>query len=232
MREFLAGAGVEVSGVAEVEGAATGVALITVDAASQNAITVVPGANHRFDGGLGAMSIAPSDIVICQLEVPLAIVAAAFAAARSARATTLLNPSPCQPLPPAIVSAADIIVLNEIELAQMLGQPVEAVADRELLASARSLLERGPRAAIVTLGAGGVLVVERDRPATRLAGIAVRAVDTTGAGDCFVGALAAELLRGGDLAAAAHFANRAAAISVTREGAASSIPTRAEVEAH
>lgn len=229
MTAFLAAEGIDVGGVAIADGAATGLALITVDAASQNVIAVVPGANLAWPQGLGSFQPARGDVVVCQLEIPVDIVMATFEAARTSGATTILNPAPWQPLPPALLHLVDVLVVNEIEMSGITGEPVEAIEDRALPAVGRALLDRGPGSVIVTLGKAGAMVVERDRRALRIPGRPVRAIDTTGAGDCFVGALAAMLAAGEDLGPAADTANRAAAISVTREGAASSMPRRAEV---
>ncbi len=229
MRAFLASERIDVSQVAILEGTPTGIALINVDPSGENAIAVAPGANHVWTSGLPRLPLTARDIVVCQLEVPVAITAAAFEAAKTARATTIFNPSPIMPLPHGILAATEILVVNEHEAAALLDLSLTDVDDRRLISAARSLLERGPRAVVVTLGASGVLVVEADGRAQRLPGQHVKAIDTTGAGDCFAGALVAALMRDAPLAEAASFANRAAAISVTRKGAAASYPMLAEL---
>ena len=230
MTRFLASEGIDVSGVLALADAATGIALISVDPKGENAIAVISGANAAWTDGLPPLDLSPRDIVVCQLEIPLDIVGAAFAAAKAARATTILNPAPFRALPQDVLERTDVLVLNEVELGQMLGRdPVVMLTDRQFLPATREVLALGAGAVIVTLGAAGVLLVERGGRAERVPGQAVRAVDTTGAGDCFVGALAAALTGDDNLLAAAHFANRAAAISVTRTGAASSIPRRSEL---
>ena len=230
MVRFLRDEGIDVAQVKATDRAGTGIALITVDSKGENAITVVSGANMLWHEGLTELPFAARDIVVCQLEIPLAIVQAAFAQAKAAKATTILNPAPYQEMPAGILSRTDILVLNEIELGQMLGRDPEAIAfEKQTISAALDVLAKGPTAVIVTLGAAGVLLVEKEGRAERIPGRSVRAVDTTGAGDCFVGALAAELLRDDTLLAAVHFANRAAAISVTRPGAAASIPLRSEL---
>lgn len=229
MRAFLQSEGVDVSRVATLAGIPTGIALINVDPSGENAIAVAPGANHIWADGFPPLPLTARDIVVCQLEVPVAITAAAFDAARAARATTILNPSPMRTLPPGILTATDILVVNEHEAAALLDLSLADVDDRRLVSAARSLIEKGPRAVVITLGASGVLAVEADGRAQRLPGRHVKAVDTTGAGDCFVGALVAALMRDEPLAEAASFANRAAAASVTRKGAASSYPSLEEL---
>lgn len=230
MLAFLQGEKIDVSRIGVLRGVPTGIALINVDPNGENAIAVAPGANHAWARGLPDLPLKASDIVVCQLEVPLEITAAAFAAAKTAGATTLLNPSPMKPLPDDLLAATDILVVNEIEAAALLKIRVSDIDDRRLIPSARALIKLGPRAVVVTLGASGVLAVEADGRATRLPAPAVRAIDTTGAGDCFVGALAAALMRDERLAEAAAYANRAAAISVTRKGAAQSYPRSAELD--
>jgi ribokinase len=230
MLRFLSGEGIDVAGVSRST-EATGIALITVDGASQNTIAVVPGANEDWPAGCPPFAPTAADIVVCQLEVPLEVVTGAFEAARAVRATTVLNPAPYRQLPDRLLHLTDLLVLNEIELSGLTGEPVEQIDDKLLPSIVRRLIARGPKAVIVTLGRAGALVVESDRRAQRVPGRPVRAVDTTGAGDCFVGALAAALLEDQPLALAAEFANRAAALSVTREGAAASMPMRAQVDA-
>jgi ribokinase len=226
---FLAGEGIDTSGFASVAGVGTGLGLITVDARAENVITVVPGANHRWPDALPAIPLAPSDIVVCQLEVPLHVVAHAFAEAKRQRAMTLLNPAPFQPIPDDILHQTDIVILNESEMAQCLGRAVEDLDDKRMIPAARDLMAQGPGTVVVTLGKAGALVVDAAARASRIPGRPVQALDTTGAGDCFVGAFAAALMAGIELLEAATFANAAAAISVTRAGAASSIPRRTEV---
>jgi ribokinase len=232
MRAFLAGVGVECAYVVVVPDAATGFALITVDDRSENCITVVPGANALWPDGLPAMAVAAGDMVVAQLEVPLAIVIQAFEQARAAGAHTVLNPAPIQPLPAALLALTDVLILNETELAGLAGRAPSALDGLEKLAEMLSeILTRGPALVVLTLGASGVLVQAKGASPVRLAAHAVEARDTTGAGDCFVGAFVAASLEGHDVAAAARFANAAAALSVTRDGAAASFPGRAEVDA-
>lgn len=222
---FLKDEAIDVAYIKATARASTGLALITVDRRGENAIAVVSGANHVWDG-LDELPLGASDVVICQLEIPLLVVQAAFVQARAAKATTILNPAPFQNLDAGILARTDVLVLNEIELAQVLGRAFDDATDRSIVPAIRHLQSLGPRDIIVTLGAAGAVVAEATDRVTRLPGLAVQAVDTTGAGDCFVGALAAALIGGDDLVTAATFANRAAASSVTREGAAQSYPRR------
>jgi ribokinase len=228
LRTFIAAEGIDTSDIADVA-TGTGFAFITVDAAGENAITVVSGANMDWPRACPPLGLNARDVLVCQLEVPLAIVASAFEQARAAHATTILNAAPYQTLPPKLLAATDVIVVNEIELAQLLGRDVDGSEEEGLVAAARAVIALGPRSVVVTLGAAGALALDQQGRAERIRGIAASAVDTTGAGDCFVGALAAALVDGLELAAACQFANCAAAISVTRDGAASSMPRRTEI---
>jgi ribokinase len=228
MRDFLAGEGIDISVIRTVDDCATGIALITVDSACENCITVIAGANHAWTDQDLELTPEAGDFVVCQLEVPIAVTLAALHRAKAAGAVTVLNPAPYQELAGELMSLTDIIVLNEIELGQMVAATINSANQQELRAAAARLLERGPQTAVVTLGAEGVLVVDGAK-ALRVPGRHARVVDTTGAGDCFIGALVAELMRASSLEAAAQFANVAASISVERAGAALSIPIRSEV---
>jgi ribokinase len=227
MRSFLSFEGVDLAGVTTAN-APTGIALITVDAKSENSIIVIPGANRAWDTA-PAIAIQPGDIVLAQLEIPLAIVTAAFRAAKSGGGTTILNPSPHQPLPKVLLAATDILVLNEIELGQMAGRGVDLADPNAVIAAARLLIGFGPATIVVTLGARGAIVVTVDQ-ATPIPAHSVKPVDTTGAGDCFTGALAAGLLAGHPIDVAATRASKAAALSVTRDGASASFPRLADLE--
>ena len=231
MIKFLRNEGVDVAFVKAVDTAPTGLALITVDAKSENAITVVPGANHAWTSGLGEIRTHPGDFVVCQLEIPLPIVQAAFLQAKASGAQTVLNPAPYQALPDAILAATDILILNEIELGQMAGRTLDAALVDDLQTAAAHLTARGPKMVVVTLGRRGALLTTAAAGHRRVAAHAVPPVDTTGAGDCFIGAFIAELMAGSAPDTAADFASKAASISVTRHGAAASFPTRSDIAA-
>lgn len=228
-------AGVDTAGVL-VGGAPTGVALITVDPSGDNSIVVSPGANARLrpdDVRAAADLLASARVVSVQLEIPLETVAAVAEAVRTAAGATgprlVLNPSPPAALPAEVLAACDPLVLNEHEARFLLG---EDPAGREEApeAWAAALLARGPRSVVVTLGAGGALVADRDRTVL-VPSLPVEAVDTTGAGDAFTGALAWRLGVGDDLETAVRFAVRVGAAAVTRAGAQESFPTAEEVAA-
>jgi len=201
----------------------SGLALINVDESGENAITVSPGANGLVgidDVTEASAMIASASIVLMQLEIPMPALVAAVAAARG---TVILNPAPAATLPPELLAGVDILIPNETELALLSSLPV---GDPTEMAAAAASLPIDD--VVVTMGASGAMVVKRSG-ATHVAAPSVAAVDTTGAGDAFCGALAAELARGAYLEAAVRFAVRAAAVAVTRHGAQAAMPTRDEV---
>lgn len=209
----------------------TGVALIVVDDAGQNSIVVIPGSNaavtpayvDQFES-----TIAGADVLVCQLETPLDSVKQALQHARHHGCATVLNVAPAQALPADIISLVDWLVVNEFEAEIMTGTPVRGVDDARL--AARQLLDKGCGRVVITLGEHGVLLAEpggaEHYPARR-----VTAVDTTGAGDTFIGGFVASLANGASHGDAVRFGQAAAAIAVTRAGAQTSIPSAAEVRA-
>jgi ribokinase len=229
MRAFLAEEAIELSEVAVLPGIPTGIALITVDAKSENSIVVIPGANLCWNGRkVEREEFDSHDVVVCQFEIPVDIVERVFARAKENAATTILNPAPIREVPSTLLSLVDHIVLNEVELGAIVSCPIDANDGQSVIFAATKLRERSPANVIATLGARGAILVDangsRVVPSHR-----VQAVDTTGAGDCFIGAFAAALANGTPLREAIAFATKAAAISVTRDGAASSMPTLDEV---
>jgi ribokinase len=210
---------------------ASGVASIIVDDAARNCILVVPGANLGLspkDVQNAADAIREADAVLCQLEVPVEATLEAFRIARRAGVRTFLNPAPAMPLPEELLRLTDMCVPNETEVEQLTGQSAGTVAQAE--AAARSLLTRGPGCIIVTLGEHGALCVD-GTIVEHFPAVAVRAVDTSGAGDAFLGGLAVFLAEGLPLAEAVRGASKVAALAVTRVGTQSALPTRAEIEA-
>jgi ribokinase len=224
----LSAAGVDTTGIL-VGGAPTGVALITVDPSGDNSIVVSPGANAWLSAedvrGAGEL-LAAARVVSLQLEIPIDTVTAAVRAAAAAGSRVVLNPSPPAPLPDDVLAACDPLVVNEHEARFLLG--TDAGDTPEDWATA--LLARGPRSVVVTLGAAGALVAGPDGTA-QVPSPRVTAVDTTGAGDAFTGALAWRLGTGDDLQTAVRFAVRVGAVAVTKAGAQESFPTLEEVAA-
>ncbi len=227
---FLDAEGIDKSGVARLEDVPSGAAIILVDARSENSIVVIPGANMAWPpGALDHLSLAAGDIVVAQFEIPDAVIVEAFDRARQAGAKTILNAAPARPMPARLLPLVDILVVNEAELATVCGKTI-AATDLTAIAAAALQLSGASLAVVATLGPAGVLVAASGT-VTRVEGSPVEAVDTAGAGDCFIGALAAALVRGDSLSTAAAYANRAAGISVTRRGTAISMPFANEVQA-
>ena len=212
--------------VAEVD-APTGTAMIVVDAAGENSIVVIPGANSRLHPAMIAEPpIQRGDVLVAQLEVPVDTVAAFFARGRASRAVNMLNAAPAVPDAVLLLPLADILIVNEIELAFFSGM---AASSREEQIEAALACRRFPeQVVVVTRGKEGSIAIDRDQVIDH-PGHAVTAVDTTGAGDCFVGALAARLYAGDPLVSGLAYANRAASICVQRPGAGPSMPTAAEL---
>ncbi|MFD9790587.1 ribokinase [Streptomyces sp. NPDC059070] len=224
LRTSLDSSGVDTDLLRTTEGP-SGTAHIVVDAQGGNAIVVIPGANasvtHLGPGDEAA--IAAAEALLLQLELPMATVVEGASAARRHGVRTVLTPSPVQPLPPELLAATDLLVANEYEATTLTG-----AADAK--AAVRALLDLVP-AAVVTLGARGSLYAARGGEPLAVAAPEVTAVDTTGAGDTFVGALAVALGEGRTTPDALAWASAAAALSVQRPGAATSMPYRAEIDA-
>ena len=230
LRTFLAAQGIDLSSVRDAD-THTGTAIITV-AASDNTIVVIPGSNALVSvDDVATVPLAKGDVAVSQFEIPLATIAAFFQRARTTGATTLLNPAPAQKMPGELLALVDILVLNETELGFLAGTELSDSDDAaKIIAVARQLQARADQTICITLGKRGVLALAGSEEFT-VPGRVVKAVDTTGAGDCFVGALASQLADGSMLCAALTFANAAAAISVQRMGAGPSMPTAVEVAA-
>jgi ribokinase len=231
LRDALLAEQIDCQAVSVVEDS-SGVALIVVDDNSQNAIVIVAGANgamtpaviDQFDAVLQA-----ADVVICQLEIPDATVGHALKRVRALGKTVILNPAPAsRPLPADWFTAIDYLIPNESEATALSGLPVDSLESAEKAAS--HLIAMGAGKVIITLGAQGSLFANGQSfehfPAPK-----VKAVDTTAAGDTFVGGFAAALAAGKSEAEAIRYGQIAAALSVTRAGAQPSIPTQSDVQA-
>ncbi|MCC3284046.1 ribokinase [Arthrobacter caoxuetaonis] len=225
--EAAAGAGVDISAVVRREGTATGTAMIVVDAAGENTIIVSPGANGTLQGSDLPASLFTDAAVLClSLEVPLETVVAAAESAHSAGAQVLLNLSPYRDVPRDLLALTDVLLVNVHEAGQLSGIGDPAA---DWPAVTQSLATRGIGRAVVTLGAGGSVVLDpSSQPAVQaIPATPVDAVDTTGCGDAFTAAVAARLARGSTLAEAAAFASRAAALAAAGPGAQTSYPALA-----
>ena len=208
--------------------APTGTALIVVDAAGENSIVVIPGANARLEpAALAAAPAQEGDVLVSQLEIPAATVAAFFERGRAANAVTMLNAAPAALDAIPLLPLADVLIVNDLELEFFSSLPT---ATGEQLTEAARACRRFPgQTIVVTRGTQGSLAIDRDRVIEHR-GHDVTAVDTTGAGDCFVGALAARLCAGELLERALAYANKAASICVQRAGAGPSMPTAEELD--
>ena len=229
LRAFLAAQGVDLAHLTDTAEAHTGTALITI-ANADNTIVVVPGANALVSAeDVGAPVLAKGDIAVSQFEIPLPTIAAFFKRARAAGATTILNPAPATRFGRELLDLVDILVLNETELGLLAGTELrDTDDDNSFIEAVRLLPSNRDQIVCVTLGSRGVLAMIDGQPSL-IPGRKVKAVDTTGAGDCLVGALAAQLADGKAIRDAFAYANAAASICVQRMGAAPSMPTAAEV---
>ena len=224
-RSALEAEGVDVGGVRAVPGSATGLALITVDAAGENVITVAPGANGQVGDAetAAALSGAP-DLLVLSAEIPAGVLAAALAGARGAGVTCLLNLAPAPPGASGLLAGAGEagwLVVNESEAAAILGHAVAGLT--EAGAAARELHDVGARHAVVTAGSDGAALAG---PAgdELVPGLLVNSVDSVGAGDAFVAALAAALAAGVPPGAAERAACAAGATATTRRGTQDALP--------
>ena len=216
IRDGLAADGIYSVGVQVVD-APTGTALIAVDDSGENTIIVEAGANSLLElRESDAAAIAAADVLVMQLEIPLATVTAAASAARVAGTRVLLNAAPIQELPADLLALVDILVVNEHEGA--------------FLARGGDVASLAP-IVIMTLGAAGAVAYESGMDEVRVPAPVVPAIDATGAGDTFCGALAARLAAGTSLGESLRFAVAAGSLSVQKHGAVPSIPTRAEIDA-
>jgi ribokinase len=230
MIEALRAEGVDVRHVERVEGASTGAAPIFVEPDGTNRIVIVPGANARMDPDVAATAVAEAatvDVVVGQLEIPQPVTAAAFRAAKDRGAMTILNPAPAAAIDRDLLDATDWLVPNEVEVEQLAStfdMPAGRPTDRATVTAIRAATRTG---LVVTLGAAGAIGLGTDGSLVRVAAPVVDVVDTTGAGDAFVGGLAVALASGADLERALGAACALASDSVRRPGTQMSFPPAA-----
>ena len=245
-RAALDAEGVNTHALVTVRDTPIGVALIVVDPAGENLITVAPGANARLTPALVAaalerLAVSATDVVLVGHEIPTPTAREALRRARGAGATTILNPAPAAGLDRGVLGLADVLTPNRGELAELAGAETRRTGRRDRGTDAPALMAaaliepssegEGPRAILVSLGASGAILVRPGRPATELAAPSVDAVDATGAGDALNGALAAGLAAGHGLEHAAHRAVLAATRSTLRPGARTGLVTLGELDA-
>ena len=232
LKASLSAAGVDIDGIRSTRAAATGIAMIWVGGNGQNSIMVAPGANHELrprDVERMRSAFRDTRYALFQLETPLETVADAMRLARECGAETILDPAPAQPLDRALLELVSILTPNESEASLLLGREASLIDVDDSAEVAAALLEMGPRAVVLKLGAAGCFYMDCGG-STFCPAFPVEAVDTTAAGDTFNAAFAVALAEGRAMAAALRFANAAAGLSVTRHGAQSSAPAREEVE--
>jgi ribokinase len=226
-RAALAADGVDTSALAECDGP-SGVAVILVDDSGENMIAVAPGANSRLSAEQVTTRLAglldARSVVLASLEIPLAAVTAAAAAARQAGATMVINPAPGMPLPAELLTGT-ILTPNEGELRQV------AAGAEDAASAVASVLAAGAAAVALTRGSRGAVLYRPGQPAVEVPAPRVSVVDTVGAGDAFNGSLAAALSDGIPLAEGLTRAVAAGALACTSAGARSALPTAAELDA-
>jgi ribokinase len=222
--------GIDTSLVERVSGRSTGAAFITVTPDGENAITVAPGANRSLtpeDADAASEKVRDARVLVAQMEIPVETVLRAVEVAAAGGTRALVNLAPTFEVPRELLERLDPLVVNEHEAAFLLGATVEGVEGA--LSAAPELLSLGPHSAVITVGEAGAVFASGEStghlPAPR-----VDVVDTTGAGDAFVGALAARLARDASLEEAVAYAVRAGAAAVTKEGAQGALPTPDVVE--
>lgn len=216
--------GIDTRHVTRMAGAASGVAPILVEPDGENRILIAPGANRHLrpaDLEAAGETVRGSALVLFQLEVPVETVRAGLLLARTAGARTILNPAPAQELSPDILATVDFLILNQSELALLSG--ASAGKEVEIDAAAARLLDAGVGHVIVTLGARGACLFDRNGRQD-IEAVPVSPVDTTGAGDAFIGSFAHFLSSGAGIVPALRQAARYAAMSVTKRGTQSSYP--------
>ena len=223
---------INLDGVKEVTDESTGQAFITVDDSGQNSITIYSGANYAFDQDdieQNSDLIAASDFVVAQFETPIEATIQGFKIAHQNNAKTILNPAPAiTEIPAELLQVTDIIIPNETEAATITG--VEVVDEKSAKKAADKLHELGVSAVIITIGNKGAFYDFQDKQGL-IPAFKVKAVDTTAAGDTFIGAMTSILKPDfSNLSDAITFANKASSLTVQRYGAQPSIPTKAEVE--
>ncbi|WGE48390.1 ribokinase [Actinobacillus equuli] len=229
MKQAFVQDGINPEHIVEVADQMTGIAMIQVADSGENSIVISAGANAKLDESVVAQhqaTIESADCLLVQLETPLQAVEKAVKIAKAHHTQVILNPAPAQPLSDEILANIDMITPNETETALLTG--VQVVDEQTAQQAADVFHQKGIQTVLITLGAKGAFLSENGNGEI-IAGFKVTPVDTTAAGDTFNGALAVALLEGKSMRDAVMFAHKASSISVTRMGAQSSIPTRAEL---
>lgn len=207
---------------------ATGTAVIVLDANGQNSIVLSPGGNGRVSpADVGNVSFSGHKLLLLQLEIPIETVSSATQRAKANGSRVLLNPAPARSLPGELISLPDFLLPNETELSRLTNQPVDDLTSAEK--AAKILFERGAQNVIVTLGANGALIVNKELT-KHIPAFKVEVIDTTAAGDAFIGGFASALLQNKSLEEAVRYGCACGALATTKFGAQPSLATREEVE--
>ncbi len=231
LRDNLAADQIDLRHVRVTPDTASGVALIVVDKSGQNSIVVSSGANARLsvaDVDSAAETITTADVLVLQLEIPLEAVTRAAQLAQQSKVQVILNPAPAQKLPADLLKLVDILVPNESETATITGLPSGSL--EEIESAAADLMAAGVGSVILTLGEKGAFLAQEGKTRHMPAFIVERVVDTTAAGDAFVGGLATAIGEGKSILEAVSWGNAAGSLAVTRAGAQPSLPIRDEVK--
>ena len=219
---------VETSRVQIDPGSATGTAIIAVDATGQNNIVLSPGGNGQVrPTDVVNVSFSNYKLLLLQLEIPIEAVTSAAQRARESGLRVLLNPAPARSLPEELISLSDFILPNESELSLLTNQPVHDISSAEK--AAKALLAGGAQNVIVTLGANGALIINKNIT-KHIPSFDVLVVDTTAAGDAFIGGFASALLRNKSLEEAVRYGCACGALATTKFGAQPSLPMKEDVE--
>lgn len=226
--------GINVDQVTVTKDAKTGQAFILLDDEGQNSILVYGGANQKLnvdDVKNAEVTIADSDFIITQFETPMDVAEAAFKTAKANDVVTILNPAPArQAIPASLLAVSDLVVPNETESQTLTG--IEITDEASMVKAANKMHDMGAKCVIITVGSKGAFYHTVSGDTGFVDAFKVKAVDTTAAGDTFIGALSSQLNKDmSNLTDAIRFANRASSITVQRMGAHPSIPTLAEIEA-
>lgn len=226
MQEILERELVDTSGVRSVENVSSGTAMIIVDQSGENSIIVAPGANHHLkedDVQKHAALFQASSVVVLQLEIPVPTVSCSMNLAKKYNKTVILNPAPMQKLPEDMLGKVDFLILNEVEAEELTGQTTNDFD--KLVAGLRAL---PCKKVVLTLGRDGAAYID-DAEVVRYPAFRVQAVDTTGAGDSFIGAFAGKIAQGSSADEAIRYAIKVSAVTVTRLGALAALPNTEEV---
>lgn len=228
LKDSLRKSNVDVSKIFIQKNQSTGMAMIMVNEDGDNSIVVIPGANFDLTvEDIEDSVLEDCDILVSQLEIPLDTIEYIFKRAKEMKKYTILNPAPAMKLSDELLKNTDLLVLNETETEVLSDVKIKDFED--IVKGAKSLLDKGINEVIVTLGKDGAIYFNKEEE-RKFRAYKVEAVDTTGAGDSFIAGLAVELSKGKDIFSAIEFGSKVAAITVTRNGAQSSLPTLDEVE--